>query len=48
MTASDIAAELRQLKFDDGNRAYNQIRIDRDVRDYLLASLTTRHTTRRG
>ena len=46
MRASDIANELRQLKFDGGNHAYNAIRIDADVRDYLVTRLT-RHVTRR-
>ena len=47
MRASDIADELRQLKFDGGNNAFKAIRIDRDVRDYLLTTLTARHAARR-
>ena len=47
MTARDLAAVLRELRFDAGNHAYNAIRIDADVRDFLVAALITRHTVRR-
>jgi hypothetical protein len=40
MTASDIADELRQLKFEHSE--FNAIRIDADVRDFLVASLSAR------
>jgi hypothetical protein len=46
MTAKDIAAELRQLKFERDE--FNAIKIDADVRDFLVASLSTRHATRRA
>jgi len=47
MTARDLAEVLRELRFDAGNHAYNAIRIDADVRDFLVAALITRHTVRR-
>ena len=44
---TDLAEALRELRFDGGNNAFNAIRIDRDVRDYLVSTLSARHVTRR-
>jgi hypothetical protein len=48
MTASDIATELQRLKFTRGNNQFTAIKIDANVRDYLVSTLTARHATRRG
>jgi hypothetical protein len=45
MTAGDIADELRRLKFDRDE--FSAIKIDADVRDYLIASLSARYASRR-
>jgi len=47
MTASDLATALRELRFDGGNNQFRPIRIDADVRDYLVTALNVRHTARR-
>ena len=44
MTAGDIADELKRLTFD---REFNAIKIDEQVRDYLVNTLSARHATRR-
>ena len=45
MTPEDIAFELAQLSFDHG-RVFHAVKLDADVRDYLVGALT-RHATRR-
>jgi hypothetical protein len=45
MTANDIADELRQLKFEHDE--FNAIKIDADVRDFLVSTLA-RHVSRRA
>jgi hypothetical protein len=45
MTASDIADELRALKFNDGKQ-FNAVKLDADVRDFLVSALA-RHVSRR-
>lgn len=44
MRPDDLVDELRRLKFD---REFNSIKIDEQVRDYLVASLSARHVSRR-
>jgi hypothetical protein len=46
MTAGDIANELRQLKFERDE--FNAIKIDADVRDFLVSTLSARHVSRRA
>jgi hypothetical protein len=45
MTAGDIADELRRLHFD--RNEFSAIKIDKPVRDYLVAALSARHAARR-
>jgi hypothetical protein len=42
MTPSDIVHELRLLRFDRGNNEFKRIKIDGDVRDYLVSTLQPR------
>jgi hypothetical protein len=46
MTAGDIADELRALKFNDGKQ-FNTVKLDADVRDYLVTALSARYASRR-
>jgi hypothetical protein len=46
MTVRDIADELQRLDF--ARARFNLIRVDRQVRDFLVASLTTRRAARRA
>jgi hypothetical protein len=47
MRATDLVEELQRLKFNRGNNEFNSIKIDADVRDYLVTSLlNARHNTR--
>jgi hypothetical protein len=46
MTPGDIVHELRQLKFDRGNNEFKRIKIDGDVRDYLVNTLSARAVRR--
>jgi len=47
MRPDDLVDELQRLKFDSGNNEFNAIKIDADVRDFLVAALSARHATRR-
>jgi hypothetical protein len=42
----DLINGLRELKFD--STEFRAVRIDRDVRDYLVNTLSARHTARRA
>jgi hypothetical protein len=42
--AGDIVDELRQLRFDQNE--FTSIQIDRDVRDFLVTSLSARQSRR--
>jgi hypothetical protein len=42
----DLINGLRELKFD--GTEFRAVRIDRDVRDYLVNTLSTRHAARRA
>jgi hypothetical protein len=46
MRAGDIADALRQLNF--AHSEFNAIKIDADVRDFLVASLSARYAGRRS
>jgi hypothetical protein len=46
MTPGDIVHELRQLKFDRGNNEFKRIKIDGDVRDFLVSTLSARQPRR--
>jgi hypothetical protein len=46
MQPGDLIEELRRLKF-NGDDELKAIKVDRDVRDYLIASLSARHAARR-
>jgi hypothetical protein len=46
MRPDDLIDELRQLKFEHDE--FSSIKIDADVRDYLVASLSARHAARRA
>jgi hypothetical protein len=46
MRAGDIADALRQLKFDHSE--FNAIKIDADVRDFLVTALNARYAGRRS
>jgi len=45
MTPGDIADELRQLNFNSNK--FNAIKLDADVRDFLVSALNARHAARR-
>jgi hypothetical protein len=47
MRPDDIVTELQRLKF-SGDDELKAIKVDRDVRDYLVASLSARHAARRA
>ena len=46
MRPDDLIDELRRLKFERDE--FNAIKIDADVRDFLVASLSARHVSRRA
>jgi hypothetical protein len=47
MRPDDIVTALQRLKF-SGDDELKAIKVDRDVRDYLVASLSARHAARRA
>ena len=42
---TDLADALRALQFDNGNHAFHAVKLDQDVRDFLVAALRVRHVT---
>lgn len=47
MTPGDICAELQQLTF-NGDQQFSAVKIDEQVRDYLVSALSARHISRRA